>query len=187
MALKLRIVMFIGCLVVAIGCLPFMCDCYPQIFRVLTKIPVVGGIVGYSFPPHDFYTPLAEIPLAEGVHVLTFRGKYEGRYEVQISPIRGSTIESSLDEHNTVAMRVQAFNSNNELLFQQAHSSSRLWGGKWIDGMQVYHYCYGIFFAPEDFPLDECITMKIECTGDMQAILARNPSAKIQITKWTDK
>jgi hypothetical protein len=177
---------FFCCLLVAIGGLSF-CNCYPQMFRWIIKIPVVGGIVGYNFPPHDFDTPLAEIPLAEGVHVLTFRGTYEGRYEVQISPIRGSTIESSLDEHNTVAMRVQAFNSNNELLFQQAHSSSRLWGGKWIDGMQVYHYCYGIFFAPKDFPLDECITMKIECTGDVQTILARNPSSKIQITKWTDK
>ena len=186
MSLKLGIVTLFCCLLVAIGGLSF-CDCYPQIFRWIIKIPVVGGIIGYSFPPHDFYTPLAEIPLAEGVHVLTFRGKYEGRYEVQISPIMGSTIESSLDEHNTVAMCVQAFNSNNELLFQQDYASSRLWGGKWIDGMQVYHYCYGIFFAPEDFPLDECITMKIECTGDVQAILARNPSAKIQITKWTDK
>lgn len=178
--------MLFCCLLVAIGGL-FFCNCYPQLFRWIIKIPLVGWFVAYNFPPHDFDTPLAEIPLAEGVHVLTFRGTYEGRYEVQISPIRGSTIESSLDEHNTVAMRVQAFNSNNELLFQQAHSSSRLWGGKWIDGMQVYHYCYGIFFAPKDFPLDECITMKIECTGDVQTILARNPSAKIQITKWTDK
>ena len=187
MALKLRIVTFIGCLMVAIGCLPFVCDCYPQIFRVLTTIPLVGWFVAYNFPPRDFYTPLAEIPLSEGVHVLNFRGKYEGRYEVQISPIMGSTIDTSLDEHNTVAMRVQAFNSKNELLFQQDNASSRLWGGEWIEGMQVYHYCYGIFYAPEDFQLDECITVKIECTGDVQTILARNPLAKIQITKWGDK
>lgn len=182
MSLKLKIIALLCCLCTAINCLHLASNSYPVVFSWLTSIPLVGWIIAYNFPPSDFYTPLAETNLLEGVHVLNFIGKYAGRYEIQISPI----INPSLYE-SKITIHVQVFNSKNELLFEQKHSNSRIWGGKTLDGIMVYNYCYGIFFAPEDFQLGERITVRIECTGDTQAILEHNPLSRIRIMKVFDK
>lgn len=182
MALKLKIATIGCCLLATISCSYLVYNHYPRVFPWLTSIPLIGWFIAYNFPPYDFYTPLTETNLSEGVHILSFIGKYEGRHEVQISPI----IDPSLYE-NKVAMSVQGFNSKNELLFNQENASSRILGGKLVDGVSVYNYCYGIFFAPEDFPLGESITLRIECRGDIQAILKHNPSANIKIVKVFDK
>lgn len=176
--LKRVCVCFLVCLTLLGVCI---CN-WSWTFRCAVKIPLMKWLIAYNFPPSDFYTPLAEVPLTEGCHVLQFRGKYEGRHEVQITPIVDRT-----QWQCNVAMTVKILNSKGECVYKETRENQQLLGGVLVDGVMVYNYCYAIFETSTDFPVGDQMTAEITCTGDVSKILEQNPTAKIKILKVFDK
>ena len=151
---------------------------WDDVFRVVVRIPLVGWIVEYNFPPSDFYRPLDRTLVKSGKSKLVFICKYRGRHEIRIQGVT-----SPLFREMNVGMAVVVKDKAGRILYKNIKPSSRILGGS--NG--VYNYCYGVFDAPLRVPLGQQLTAEIECFGDTAELLREFPSAEIAVTKVFDK
>lgn len=147
-------------------------------FQFLVRIPAVGWLIEYNFPPSDFYEPLDKTSLQSGSIKLEFTCKYRGRYEIQI---RG--INSALFWESNVGMNIVIRNRDGCVLYNRNNNNARILGG--ADG--DYNYCYGIFNAPRDLPLGVKLIAEITCYGEVKELLRHFPDAEIVAIKAFDK
>ena len=164
----------------AISSLFFVLD-WDDVFNVVVRIPIVGWIVEYNFPPSDFYVPLTSIPVCFGSHTLPFMCKYAGRYEIDIIGVDADEMERSGVEMNWHVEDVKG----QRLRDGSGGGSFALASGH--DMRSEYRYCYDIFFVPSDLPIKTPLRMSVECAGAIDKFVRRFPQAKIVIVKSFDK
>ena len=150
-------------------------------FRRCVKIPIVGWLIGYNFPPADFYHPLASVPLKSGSVSASFVCKYEGRYELNMVGI----VTNSLD-YSGVRLRWKVGDaSGRRLREKESWGSFVLASGR--KAKTEFRYCYDIFYVPVDLPSSTELTITVICSGAVDDLLKLFPSARIEITKCFDK
>ena len=150
-------------------------------FRYCVKIPIVGWLIEYNFPPVDFYRPLASVPLKSGVVNVSFACKYEGRYELNIAGIATNSLDCS-----GVRLHWEVVDASmRRLRGKEGGGSFVLASGR--DTKTAFRYCYDIFFVPRDLPSSTELFATILCSGAVDDLLKQSPMARIEIVKCFDK
>lgn len=164
----------------------FGVSCYrhwDSVFQFLVKIPVVGWLMEYNFPPSDFYVPLISVPLKSGRSCSYFTCKYAGRYEMNIAGVdTNSLMHSGVDVHWQVydksGHKLRDCGGEGTFALASAHGESE---------NTTFRYCYDIFFAPDDLPTKTPMRASIICAGAVDDFVRRFPAARIEVVKCFDK
>ena len=80
-------------------------------------------------------------------------------------------------------MNVVVQSNDGRVLYKSEDKNARICGG--ANGK--YNYCYGVFNAPEDVPLETKLIAEIRCHGDVEELLRNFPDAEIVVVKVFDK
>ena len=165
-------------------CMSVISACnWDALFKLLVKIPIVGWLIAYNFPPSDYYQPLAASELRAESFDLNFACKYEGRHEIQIIGI----YDLSFRESN-VGMYVCVKNKQGDVILRQGANNAKISGGGRVDnGVREYNYCYAVFEVPSDVPCGQNMTAKIKCFGNLGVLTNAFPSARVVVRKVFDK
>ena len=148
------------------------------------KIPILGWIVAYNFPPRDYYLPVAHFPLAAGKLKQTVICKYRGRYDIHIVGVKSNAVERS-----DVSIMAEAVDKSGKSIWRNIRSSSALF--KYFSSRgnreEEYRYFYLTFSAPEDVPCNTPFVLSICCNGAVSELLQHVPNATIEVVKVFDK
>ncbi len=176
---KTKIKIFIFALLLLICVIIFkQTDCYSNyVFPVLKKIPLVGLLTAYNFPPSDYYDSMVLLPIDQGEMLSTFRCKYEGRYQMRIKNVQFNSFRYS---GVSVCGEIDSMDGNSFLRFNDANSELFI-----CDDGYNYHYTH--FFVPEEVPLNTPLRIKIHFSGEIDRLLKMNPNAMFELLKWSDK
>ena len=91
------------------------------LFDSMARIPILGWIVAYNFPPRDYYLPVAHFPLAAGKLKQTVICKYRGRYDIHIVGVKSNAVERS-----DVSIMAEAVDKSGKSIWRNIRSSSAL-------------------------------------------------------------
>ncbi len=153
-------------------------NCYSDyIFPVLKKIPLVGFLVAYNFPPKGYHSSMVLLPIDRSIGIGKFRCKYEGRYQMRIKNINSNSLW-----HSGVGISGQISYSNGDSCFTFSESDSQL-----LVCSEGYNYHYTPFFAPDDVPLNVDLVLKVQFSGEVKRLLEINPNAVFELYKYPDK
>ena len=156
---------------------------WDALFKVLVKMPIAGWLIAYNFPPLDYYRPLAASELRAGIFDLNFACKYEGRHEIQIIGIHDLSFRES-----NVGINVCIKNINGNVILRQGANNAKIsGGGRVVNGLREYNYCYATFEVPHDIPCGQNMTAEINCFGDLGVLTNAFPGAKVVVRKVFDK
>lgn len=151
---------------------------WDAIFKIFVRVPFLGWFIEYNVPPDDFYVPLGKIPLQTGITNLAFTCKYRGRHEIRIQGITSRALWES-----NVGMNIVVRGNSGDVFYSNVCTNSLVHGGANGD----YNYCYAIFRAPDDVPLEEGLIATIVCHGDIENLMRHFPEAEVVVTKVFDK
>ncbi len=147
------------------------------IFPKLKYFSIFGWLVAYNFRPADYHIPLALFPLSQKEISMTFSCKYEGRHCIQIRNIYSDQLR---DSNVSVCGQIEDLDGKCYLYFKRDNEALGGYVGN-------YNYCYEIFLAPEDIPLNKKMRLKVRFAGDVDKLLKHHPSATLAIVKSFDK
>lgn len=157
---------------------------YDALFDCMARIPILGWIVAYNFPPSDYYLPIAHFPLAEGKFKQTVICKYRGRYDIHIVGVKSNAVERS-----DVSIMAEAVDESGKSIWRNSRSSSELF--KYFSSRgnrdEEYRYFYLTFSAPEDVPCNTPFELSICCNGAVDELLQHVPNATVEVVKVFDK
>ena len=157
---------------------------YDALFDSITRMPVLGWIVAYNFPPRDYYLPVVHCPLAAGKITQTAVCKYSGRYDIHIVGVKSNSVE-----HCDVSIMAEAADGLGKSIWRDSRSSSELL--KYFSSCdncdEGYRYFYLTFRVPEDIPLNTPFELSIYCHGAVDGLLKHVPGAMVEVVKVFDK
>ena len=157
---------------------------YDALFDSMARIPILGWIVAYNFPPRDYYLPVAHFPLAAGKFKQTVICKYRGRYDIHIVGVKSNAVERS-----DVSIIAEAVDKSGKSIWGNSRSSSELF--KYFSSRgncdEEYRYFYLTFSAPEDVPYNTPFELSICCDGAVNKLLQYVPNAMVEVVKVFDK
>ena len=157
---------------------------YDALFDGITRIPVLGWIVAYNFPPRDYYLPVVHCPLAAGNIKQTVVCKYSGRYDIHIVGVKSNSVE-----HCDVSIMAEAADGLGKSIWRDGRSSSELF--KYFSSRdncdEGYRYFYLTFRVPEDVPCNAPFELSIRCEGAIDELLQCVPEARVEVVKVFDK
>ncbi len=181
MSKKTKIMIFTFMLLILIGFIIFKPkDCYSAyVYPILAKIPQVGYLTTYNFPPEDYYTPIVSLPINQGEQIVKIKFKYKGRYDLWIT-----NIHSNSPWNSGICVRGQIVHQNGELYFDFRNEDVKLYGYE-HHGINKY-FCDG-FLTPKDVPLNTEVLLKVRFGGNIWKLLSNNPKAEFELIKRFDK
>jgi len=157
---------------------------YDALFDRMARIPILGWIVAYNFPPKDYYLPVAHFPLAVGKFKQTVICKYGGRYDIHIVGVKSNAVERS-----EVSIMAEAIDKSGKAIWRNSRSSSELF--KYFSSRgnrdEEHRYFYLTFSAPEDVPCNTPFELSICCNGAVGELLQHAPDAMVEVVKVFDK
>lgn len=170
------------CALVTLGtCCMAVVTKYDSLFDFIKSVPLVGLVVSYNFPPHDYYDPVLEFPIQEKDFEGVVSFKYKGRYDVQVANVSTPQLY-----HSGVSLEVVIYDKDSTPIWHSSASDSKLFAYGSAD-CSGYRYVYGSLSVPEDVPAKECFRVSISCAGRIEEFLSLHPNAVVQIRKCFDK
>ena len=151
-------------------------------FEKVKKIPLIGCLYSYNFPPADYYVPLVRVPL-QGIDKIDAQCQYSGRYDIHIVNVKTNLLENA-----NIAIKISFRNKNSgEVYWETEKDKPCLLAYTSKDGCEGFRYWYDAFVSPSDVPINIPMSIIIECCGDIENFLHCHPEAVIEVRKSFDK